>query len=61
MINGEDVEIQLPRWDGIKKIVDKLDETALFINQIEFDSAEGQKAINKIEQDKERMVELLWK
>ena len=61
VINGEDVEIQLPRWDGIKKIVDKLDETALFINQIEFDSAEGQKAINKIEQDKETVVNYITK
>ena len=59
VIHGEDEEIQLPRWDGIKKILDKLDETALFINQIEFNSAEGQEAINKIEQDKETVVEYI--
>ena len=59
VINGEDVEIQLPRWDGIKKIVDKLDETALFINQIKFDSAAGQEVINKIEQDKGAVVEYM--
>ena len=59
VLNGEDVVIQLPRWDGIRKIIEKLDETALFIKQIEFNSTEGQNAIDKIKNDKDEVYEYI--
>ena len=47
VLHGESEEVQLPRWDGIEKIVNKLDETAELIKDIDFNVSPS--AIEEIE------------
>ena len=48
VLHGENEEVQLPRWDGIEKIVNKLDETAELIDDIEFNIDDCTSAIEAI-------------
>ena len=48
VLHGESEEVQLPRWDGIEKIINKLDETAELIDDIDFDIDERGSAIEAI-------------
>ena len=48
VLHGESEEVQLPRWDGIEKIANKLDETAKLIDSIEFNIEDCTSAINAI-------------
>ena len=59
VLHGESEEVQLPRWDGIEKIVNKLDETAELIDNINIEDSTGE--IGEIENKNAKINNIIHK